>query len=147
MVDDGDDWWLVMSMIDSRWCQWLMVGDVNDWWLMLALIDGWCWWWLMIDDGDDWWLVVMINDGDDKKGDGDDGVMKIVLIDDGTVFFLGVKQNKHSGPLFWCLFVVECHRKAFGESNVQTAKHYGNLGRLYQSMRRYKVNYVISYSW
>ncbi|KAK4308532.1 hypothetical protein Pmani_019770 [Petrolisthes manimaculis] len=27
--------------------------------------------------------------------------------------------------------------RAFGEMNVQTAKHYGNLGRLYQSMRRY----------
>jgi tetratricopeptide (TPR) repeat protein len=26
---------------------------------------------------------------------------------------------------------------AFGEINVQTAKHYGNLGRLYQSMKRY----------
>ena len=30
-------------------------------------------------------------------------------------------------------------RNAFGESNVQTAKHYGNLGRLYQSMKRFKV--------
>ncbi|XP_035242367.1 amyloid protein-binding protein 2 [Anguilla anguilla] len=29
-------------------------------------------------------------------------------------------------------------KKAFGEFNVQTAKHYGNLGRLYQSMRRFK---------
>ncbi|XP_065054288.1 amyloid protein-binding protein 2-like [Rhopilema esculentum] len=29
-------------------------------------------------------------------------------------------------------------RNSFGESNVQTAKHYGNLGRLYQSMKRYK---------
>ncbi|XP_033121593.1 amyloid protein-binding protein 2-like [Anneissia japonica] len=29
-------------------------------------------------------------------------------------------------------------KKAFGEFNVQTAKHYGNLGRLYQSMHRYK---------
>lgn len=29
-------------------------------------------------------------------------------------------------------------RKTFGESNVQTAKHYGNLGRLYQSMKKYK---------
>lgn len=29
-------------------------------------------------------------------------------------------------------------RLSFGEDNVQTAKHYGNLGRLYQSMRRYK---------
>ncbi|KAL3227929.1 hypothetical protein MRX96_003870 [Rhipicephalus microplus] len=28
--------------------------------------------------------------------------------------------------------------QAFGEMNVQTAKHYGNLGRLYQSMRRFK---------
>lgn len=27
---------------------------------------------------------------------------------------------------------------AFGETNVQTAKHYGNLGRLYQSMKKYK---------
>jgi len=27
---------------------------------------------------------------------------------------------------------------AFGEDNVQTAKHYGNLGRLYQSMKKYK---------
>ena len=31
-------------------------------------------------------------------------------------------------------------RKAFGENNVQTAKHYGNLGRLYQSMHRFKVS-------
>ncbi|XP_058788660.1 amyloid protein-binding protein 2 [Phymastichus coffea] len=29
-------------------------------------------------------------------------------------------------------------KDAFGENNVQTAKHYGNLGRLYQSMRRYQ---------
>lgn len=29
-------------------------------------------------------------------------------------------------------------RSSFGENNVQTAKHYGNLGRLYQSMRHYK---------
>lgn len=28
--------------------------------------------------------------------------------------------------------------RAFGEMNVQTAKHYGNLGRLYQSMRRFR---------
>lgn len=27
---------------------------------------------------------------------------------------------------------------AFGEDNVQTAKHYGNLGRLYQSMKKYQ---------
>lgn len=27
---------------------------------------------------------------------------------------------------------------AFGEINVQTAKHYGNLGRLYQSMNKYE---------
>lgn len=29
--------------------------------------------------------------------------------------------------------------EAFGEVNVQTAKHYGNLGRLYQSMAKYQV--------
>jgi tetratricopeptide (TPR) repeat protein len=28
--------------------------------------------------------------------------------------------------------------EAFGEVNVQTAKHYGNLGRLYQSMEKYE---------
>jgi hypothetical protein len=27
----------------------------------------------------------------------------------------------------------------FGEKNVQTAKHYGNLGRLYQSMKKFEV--------
>lgn len=32
---------------------------------------------------------------------------------------------------------LKLSRKAFGEKNVQTAKHYGNLGRLYQSMRQY----------
>lgn len=30
--------------------------------------------------------------------------------------------------------------EAFGEVNVQTAKHYGNLGRLYQSMNKYDVS-------
>ncbi|ESO95499.1 hypothetical protein LOTGIDRAFT_116980 [Lottia gigantea] len=33
---------------------------------------------------------------------------------------------------------LELAIKAFGEDNVQTAKHYGNLGRLYQSMQRYQ---------
>ena len=31
------------------------------------------------------------------------------------------------------------YRQAFGEDNVQIAKHFGNLGRLYQSMKRYNV--------
>ena len=35
-------------------------------------------------------------------------------------------------------------RQAFGEFNVQTAKHYGNLGRLYQSMRKFKVGTAVS---
>lgn len=29
---------------------------------------------------------------------------------------------------------LKLSRRSFGENNVQTAKHYGNLGRLYQSM-------------
>ncbi|XP_067034677.1 amyloid protein-binding protein 2-like [Acropora muricata] len=33
---------------------------------------------------------------------------------------------------------LDLARKSFGENNVQTAKHYGNLGRLFQSMRKYK---------
>lgn len=32
-------------------------------------------------------------------------------------------------------------RQAFGENNVQTAKHYGNLGRLFQSMHKYQVRF------
>lgn len=35
------------------------------------------------------------------------------------------------------LSALNMARHAFGEMNVQTAKHYGNLGRLYQSMKRY----------
>ncbi|KAK2193494.1 hypothetical protein NP493_12g07051 [Ridgeia piscesae] len=33
---------------------------------------------------------------------------------------------------------LQLAKKAFGEDNVQTAKHYGNLGRLYQSMHFYE---------
>lgn len=32
---------------------------------------------------------------------------------------------------------LELSLEAFGEVNVQTAKHYGNLGRLYQSMQKF----------
>ncbi|XP_031781635.1 amyloid protein-binding protein 2 [Nasonia vitripennis] len=35
------------------------------------------------------------------------------------------------------LSALQLAKTAFGERNVQTAKHYGNLGRLYQSMRRF----------
>ena len=34
--------------------------------------------------------------------------------------------------------------KAFGENNVQTAKHYGNLGRLYQSMHKFQVTVSVA---
>lgn len=36
------------------------------------------------------------------------------------------------------LSALQSAREAFGEINVQTAKHYGNLGRVYQSMRKCK---------
>ncbi|CAG0882640.1 unnamed protein product, partial [Cyprideis torosa] len=36
------------------------------------------------------------------------------------------------------LRALELVERAYGEDNLQTAKHYGNLGRLYQSMKRYK---------
>lgn len=36
------------------------------------------------------------------------------------------------------LFALQLATSSFGECNVQTAKHYGNLGRLYQTMERYK---------
>lgn len=34
-------------------------------------------------------------------------------------------------------FALQLSLDVFGEINVQTAKHYGNLGRLYQTMRRF----------
>lgn len=37
------------------------------------------------------------------------------------------------------LSALQLAKSAFGEKNVQTAKHYGNLGRLYQSMRKFSV--------
>lgn len=36
------------------------------------------------------------------------------------------------------LFAVTLSKQAHGEMNVQVAKHYGNLGRLYQTMQRYR---------
>ncbi|CAL7941129.1 unnamed protein product [Xylocopa violacea] len=36
------------------------------------------------------------------------------------------------------LSALQSAKEAFGERNVQTAKHYGNLGRVYQSMRKCK---------
>ncbi|XP_013792359.1 amyloid protein-binding protein 2-like, partial [Limulus polyphemus] len=35
------------------------------------------------------------------------------------------------------LSALRLAQQAFGEMNVQTAKHYGNLGRLYQSMKKF----------
>jgi hypothetical protein len=37
------------------------------------------------------------------------------------------------------LTALKLTKAAFGEMNVQTAKHYGNLGRLFQSMRKFEV--------
>uniref|UniRef100_A0A914UHE3 Uncharacterized protein n=1 Tax=Plectus sambesii TaxID=2011161 RepID=A0A914UHE3_9BILA len=36
------------------------------------------------------------------------------------------------------LSALSLYKRVFGDNNVQTAKHYGNLGRLYQSMRRFE---------
>lgn len=32
----------------------------------------------------------------------------------------------------------------FGENNIQTAKHFGNLGRLLQTMKKFKVRKFIN---
>lgn len=37
------------------------------------------------------------------------------------------------------LEALKLSKQVFGEMNVQIAKHYGNLGRLYQTMRKYPV--------
>ena len=44
---------------------------------------------------------------------------------------LGEAEDLHNHSLSLALL-------AFGENNVQTAKHYGNLGRLYQSMGQFR---------
>lgn len=43
------------------------------------------------------------------------------------------------------LSALQLAKTAFGEKNVQTAKHYGNLGRLYQSMRKFQVCVVVNF--
>lgn len=51
-----------------------------------------------------------------------------------------------TGPNKLLLEAEKLHQSAlkltvttFGEKNVQTAKHFGNLGRLYQSMKKFQV--------
>lgn len=46
---------------------------------------------------------------------------------------LNTAESLHLGAL-------QSTKKAFGERNVQTAKHYGNLGRVYQSLGKCKVH-------
>lgn len=58
----------------------------------------------------------------DKISDGED--------DEGL---LKQSENLH-------MFALEISLDVFGEMNVQTAKLYGNLGRLYQSMNRLEVS-------
>jgi hypothetical protein len=38
---------------------------------------------------------------------------------------------------------LEVTTQVHGEMNVQTAKHYGNLGRLYQTMKKFHVSLLI----
>ncbi|XP_053982753.1 amyloid protein-binding protein 2 isoform X2 [Hylaeus anthracinus] len=66
-----------------------------------------------------------------------------------ALIFEEVALDSETAPLVeqHLLFKAEClhmsalelARKAFGEKNVQTAKHYGNLGRLYQSMKKFEA--------
>eukprot|EP00111_Clytia_hemisphaerica_P008768 TCONS_00025638-protein len=66
---------------------------------------------------------------------------EIALDSDNKVMearLLGCAEKLH-------LDALKLAKQTFGEGNVQTAKHYGNLGRLYQSMKRFKeaeVNHV-----
>ena len=36
------------------------------------------------------------------------------------------------------IFALKLTLNNFGEKNIQSAKHYGNLGRLYQTMQKYE---------
>lgn len=49
---------------------------------------------------------------------------------------VSVKYYKEAEQLH--MQALELSLKYFGENNVQTAKHYGNIGRLYQSMQKYE---------
>jgi hypothetical protein len=50
----------------------------------------------------------------------------------GSKDLLSEAENLHMSALKLAL-------ATFGEKNVQTAKHFGNLGRLYQSMKKFQV--------
>jgi hypothetical protein len=43
------------------------------------------------------------------------------------------------------LDALQLSNEVFGEMNLQTAKHYGNLGRLYQTMKKYEVRNIKSF--
>ncbi|XP_014209182.1 amyloid protein-binding protein 2 isoform X2 [Copidosoma floridanum] len=49
----------------------------------------------------------------------------------------GSDQNLFTKSETLHLSALQLSQTAFGDMNVQTAKHYGNLGRLYQSMNRF----------
>jgi hypothetical protein len=50
----------------------------------------------------------------------------------GSKDLLSEAENLHMSALKLAI-------STFGEKNVQTAKHFGNLGRLYQSMKKFQV--------
>jgi hypothetical protein len=50
----------------------------------------------------------------------------------GSKDLLSEAENLHMSALKLAI-------ATFGEKNVQTAKHFGNLGRLYQSMKKFQV--------
>lgn len=41
------------------------------------------------------------------------------------------------------LDALKLSKQVFGEMNIQIAKHYGNLGRLYQSMKKFLVSKLL----
>lgn len=59
-------------------------------------------------------------------------ILEEIALDQGFDSLLEQSEKLHESALQLSL-------EAFGEINVQTAKHYGNLGRLYQSMTRYEA--------
>ncbi|KAG8122619.1 hypothetical protein E2320_018101 [Naja naja] len=63
------------------------------------------------------------------------GIITHILPED-HLLLASSKRVKEAHDLH--LSSLQLAKKAFGEFNVQTAKHYGNLGRLYQSMRKFK---------
>ncbi|VEN53775.1 unnamed protein product [Callosobruchus maculatus] len=62
-------------------------------------------------------------------------ILEEIALDEQSNTYLQMQYLEEAEQLHKAALALS--QKSFGERNVQTAKHYGNLGRLYQSMKMY----------